>query len=144
MRQDLRATHLWLEAGASGPLAAGPEPTALRAVTRCLMAVGICAAFAMIAMVTDSRTRAVEATAWMEQLATDLDRAAGLTSQTVDKLARTIRQPWYDCRHVACDPELEARNLAARSRLQQALAHHGFATELAVSSSRERPAAPSI
>jgi hypothetical protein len=108
------------------------------------VAVGICAVVAAIAMVTDSRTRAVEATAWMERLATDLDRAAGLTPETVDKLAQTIRQPWYDCRHVACDPKLEARNLAARSRLQQALANHGRATELAVSSSRERPAAPSI
>ena len=142
MRQDLGATHVWLEAGASGPLPDGPEPRALRAVTRCLMAVGICAAVAAIAMVTDGRTRAAEATAWMERLAVDLDRAAGLTPETVDKLARTIRQPWYDCRQMACNTELEARNRNARTRLEQLLAQHGDATELAVSASQKRRAAP--
>jgi hypothetical protein len=144
MRQDLRAKHLWLEAGTSGPLAGEPTPTALGAVTRGVMALGICALLAAVAMVTDSRTRAADATAWMERVAADLDRAAGLTPETVDKLARTIRQPWYDCRQVACEPELAARNLAAHTRLQQALALHGGATELEVSASHKTRAAPSI
>jgi hypothetical protein len=144
MRQDLRARHLWLKAGASGSLAGGPDPMALRTVTRCLMAVGICALLAAIAIVTDSRTRAADATVWMERLAADLDRAVGLAPEAVDKLARTLRQPWYDCRKMVCSAELEARNRTVRTRLEQLLAQHGDASELAVSASQKRRAVPAI
>lgn len=66
--------------------------------------------------------RPLEATARMEQLAANVERAKSIHPDTAREIARLIAQPWYDCNQVACSAQLQARNSAVRNRLNTVIA----------------------
>jgi hypothetical protein len=80
--------------------------------------------------------RVLEATAQMEQLATKLEHAKKIAPETKLEIARLTRLPWYDCKQIACRASLEARNRAARIRLETILASSG-PTELSAHAKAE-------
>jgi hypothetical protein len=49
----------------------------------------------------------------------------------VDEIAQLLRRPDYDCRQSTCEAWLERRNLAARNRLQMALARNALQADAA-------------
>lgn len=73
-----------------------------------------------------------EATVQMERLATKLEHAKKIASETKLEIDRLIHHPQYDCKQVACRTALEVRNRAARERLQAASAGSKASTELSV------------
>jgi hypothetical protein len=81
--------------------------------------------------------RLLEATIWMERLATDLEHARKIAPETKLEINRLTRQPWYDCNQLACRTTLEMRNRAARERLQAVLAGSGAPTELSAHTKQE-------
>lgn len=66
--------------------------------------------------------RPLEATVQMEGLAAKVEQAANLHPDTARELARLIDQRGYDCRYVTCGADLQARNSAARNRLETLIA----------------------
>ena len=70
-----------------------------------------------------STTSTQQATIEMEQLVSRAERARAIHPMTAQEMERLMLQPAYDCDLVSCDPEVAARNKAARTRLQTALAH---------------------
>jgi hypothetical protein len=133
---DLRARYLWLDAGQSWPFLRGLETISNRALSAWLFVVAGCVCWAMIMMVAGGGTRPMEATVQMERLAEKLERTTEIPAETAN--ARLIAQPWYDCGHAACGPELSARNQTARTRLENLLADKGSSNALDLSAS-ERP-----
>jgi len=71
-----------------------------------------------------SLTGPLEATARMERLAGNIERAKMLDPETVTEIRRLIHQSAYDCNQIACNAQLQARNSAARARLVNALARN--------------------
>jgi hypothetical protein len=92
---------------------------ALRA--RWLPAIAPCTAIAL-AWAGIATPGAAEATARMEQLAGRIEHAGVLHPDTVQQLEQVLHTPQYECGRVHCRPELEARNQAARARLEKAIA----------------------
>ena len=81
----------------------------------------------------DNKEQSVrEATVQMERLATKLEHAKKIASETKLEIDRLIHHPQYDCKQVACRTALEVRNRAARERLQAASAGSKASTELSV------------
>jgi hypothetical protein len=77
----------------------------------------------------NNEQRVLEATVQMERLATKLAHAKTIAPETKLEIARLTQHPWYDCNNqVACRAALEARNSAARARLQTILAGGGVRT----------------
>jgi hypothetical protein len=95
--------------------------------TRWIPALGFCAVAALVWAEFSTRHPA-DATAQMEQLARQIERAEALHPDAARQLARVMDLPPYDCARIACDAALLARNMAARERLRQSIAgklHHG-------------------
>src|SRR5262249_47167942 len=67
----------------------------------------------------------------MERLAKSLAQAETISIKTVNEISYLLRRPDYDCRQFSCDPWLQRRNLAARNRLQTALARSTFQADAA-------------
>src|SRR5262245_52611200 len=132
---DYAATYLWLDAGQSWPFLRRFDPISERVLLGWLFVVAACCLWAMSTMVTGG-TRPEEATRQMEQLAAQLEGTKAIPAATANAVARLLGQPWYDCRNVACSPELVERNEAARGRLHQLLASKGPANEVDLSASR--------
>jgi hypothetical protein len=72
----------------------------------------------------------LEATVEMERLATKLDHAKKIASETKLEITRIINQPWYNCIQMACPTALETRNRTARAHLRTVLEGSGVPTEL--------------
>jgi hypothetical protein len=66
--------------------------------------------------------RPLEATVQMEQLAARVEQAAVVHPDTASEIARLMDQHGYDCTQVPCSAKLQARNNAARSRLEMLIA----------------------
>jgi hypothetical protein len=65
-----------------------------------------------------NRQQTLEATVRMERLARALESARTIAPSTAIEVSRLIRRPQYDCRQIACNPALAARNRAAQSKLK--------------------------
>jgi hypothetical protein len=66
--------------------------------------------------------RPLEATVQMEQLAAKVEQAAVVHPDTASEIARLMDQRGYDCTQVPCSAKLQARNNAARNRLEMLIA----------------------
>jgi hypothetical protein len=93
---------------------------ALKAIGSSAMACGL--AFLVVVGAGSPRHQVAENTAVIERLATKLARAEVIPAKTTEEISQLLRRPEYDCRQIACEPWLEKRNLAARSKLQMILA----------------------
>jgi hypothetical protein len=122
VRDDLRATHVWLDAGLSRPSFRGLDTITDRALCGWLILISVCVSWAAILVLTGSKVAPIQATAQMELLAKKLERTAAIPSGTAREIARAIGQPWYNCAHVACSAQLEERNRAVRAKLSDLLA----------------------
>jgi hypothetical protein len=89
--------------------------------TRLILALGLCAAVALLCAEFGARHPA-DATARMEQLAGQIDRARVLHPDAVRQLEQLMDMPQYDCARVACNADLQARNQAVRARLKRSIA----------------------
>jgi hypothetical protein len=78
-------------------------------------------AWLLVVGAASTRNQALENTALIEKLATQVEQAQRIPSETAAEISRLLRRPEYDCRQLACDARLEKRNLAARGRLQTIL-----------------------
>jgi hypothetical protein len=92
----------------------------------------------------------MEATSQMERLAAKLEQAKVIHSETTETITHLLLQPSYDCEQVACSEAVQARNRAARFRLETILATRSVAehatddgTAAAVARSSRSPAAGS-
>jgi hypothetical protein len=121
VRDDLRAAHVWLDAGLS-PSFRGLDTITDRALCGWLILISVCVSWAAILVLTGSKVAPFQATAQMELLAKKLERTAAIPSGTAREIARAIGQPWYNCAHVACSAQLEERNRAVRAKLSDLLA----------------------
>jgi hypothetical protein len=137
---DYATAYLWLDSGQSWPFLRRFETISQRALCGWLFVVAACCCWAMIMMMTDG-TRPKEATRQMEQLAAQLETTTAFPAATTNAVARVIKQPWYDCRHVACSAELADRNRAVRSRLETLLAGKGPSDEPELDENRKTRAA---
>jgi hypothetical protein len=88
---------------------------------RGIPALGLCAV-AAVGWAEFSTRHPAEATAQMEQLARQIERAEVLHPDAARQLARVMDRPPYDCARIACDAALLARNVAARERLRRSIA----------------------
>jgi hypothetical protein len=74
----------------------------------------------------------LEATIQLEQWAARVERRNSIHPNTARRLARILAQPEYDCARTACSAALQARNSAARARLETLIAmktrHDALAT----------------
>jgi hypothetical protein len=82
------------------------------------------AAFALF-LASGSTNRPLEATVQMERLAVKLEQMKSIHPETAQTIARLVLQPAYDCNQVACSAAVQARNIAARSRLKATVARSG-------------------
>jgi len=89
--------------------------------TRWIPALGFCAVAALV-WAEFSLRHPADATARMEQLAGQIERAEGLHPDAARQLARVMDLPQYDCARMACNAALLARNVAAREHLRQLIA----------------------
>ena len=110
------------------------------------VAIGIAALAAPILAImagvdVNNERRVLEATVWMERLATDLEHAKKIAPETKLEIARLTTRPWYDCNQLACRKALEIRNRAAREHLQTILA--GSETPIKLGASRLPSGVPS-
>jgi len=64
---------------------------------------------------------AIEATVEMERLAARLEHATSVDPQTSREIKQLISKPWYDCNQIACNAQLQLRNAAVHTRLQNHL-----------------------
>jgi hypothetical protein len=78
-----------------------------------------------------SRHQALEKTAVIERLAMRLAQAPTVEPGTAQALSQLLRRPDYDCRQIACDGWIEARNAAARARLATILTTRSAPSTLA-------------
>ncbi len=92
----------------------------LKAIGLSAMACGL--AFLVVVGAGSSRHQVMENTTVIERLATKLAQAETIPAKTTEEISQLLRRPDYDCRQIACEPWLEKRNLAARSKLQMILA----------------------
>src|SRR4051812_19079746 len=71
---------------------------------------GLAGAFACAAafavFLSAGNIRPLEATVQMERLAEKVERAQTIRPEAAEEIARLTRQAWYDCRKVACSPQL--------------------------------------
>jgi HAMP domain-containing protein len=79
------------------------------------------AALALL-LASETTNRPLEATVQMERLATKLEQMKVIHPETAQVIANLVLRPSHDCDQVTCSTQLYARNSAARSRLQAALA----------------------
>ena len=88
------------------------------------MTVGVALIAALVPGAWLNRQHMLEATVRMERLAKTLEGAKTITPETASELSRLMQQPRFDCSRAVCEPALEARNQAARSRLKMLLDRH--------------------
>ena len=79
-------------------------------------------------------SRPIEATIQMEQLAARAEQARSIHPDTARDLARMLALPQYDCAQAACSADLQARNSAARARLEALIARKTRTAAFAASS----------
>jgi len=89
--------------------------------------VGVVALFActgglLFLIANGSSARPLETTIQLERLAKKLEAVGALPAETSDELKLLLGQRWYNCEQVACSPELQTRNHAARDRLLSLIA----------------------
>ena len=84
----------------------------------------------IMAMGMNKEQSVLAATVEMERLAIRLDHAKKIAPETKLEIVRLSSHPWSDCAQVACRTSLDARNRAARERLQAVLAGSNSPTEL--------------
>jgi hypothetical protein len=126
---DYATRYLRLDAGQGRSFLRKIETISERVLLGWLFVVAACCCWAMSTMITGG-TRPEQATLQMERLADKLESTSATPTATATAVARILAQPWYDCRHVTCSPELADRNGAARRRLRQLLASRGPANGL--------------
>jgi hypothetical protein len=78
-----------------------------------------------------SRHQALEKTSTIERLAIRLAQAPTIEPGTVQAISQLLQRPDYDCRQIACDGWIEARNAAARARLATILTTRSAPSTLA-------------
>ena len=104
-----------------------PPRDAVRA--RLIPVLGLCAVAALVWAEFGAR-RPADATARLEQLADQIDRARVLHPDTARQLEQVMDMPQYDCARATCGTELQNRNQAARERLRQSIAAKMHSEEL--------------
>jgi homoserine kinase len=97
----------------------GPQGRGLKAIG--LSSLACVVAFLVVAGAGSGRHQAFENTVIIERLATRLAHADTISPETAGEISQLLRRRDYDCRQLACDAQLEKRNLAARNRLQAIL-----------------------
>jgi hypothetical protein len=96
----------------------------LKAIGLSAMACGL--AFLLVVGAGSPRHQVLENTVVIERLAAKLAQAEAVPAKTAEELSQLLRRPYYDCRHITCEPWLEKRNLAARGKLQIILARNAL------------------
>lgn len=103
--------------------------TSTQSLARWLNGPGVIAAAPAVALLiaSASPTQPAEATSHLERLAAKLEQAKVIHSETTQTIIRILMQPSYDCEQAACSPAIQARNRAARFRLESILATRSVA-----------------
>jgi hypothetical protein len=84
--------------------------------------IAICGTAAFLLWGAHTNRPIAATTIQLERLAARVERARSIHPDIARKLARMLALPEYDCARAACDGALQARNSAARGRLETLIA----------------------